>query len=66
MVDKPFGEENFSSAQSKPPLAKDEATSSCPVVCYSGGETDFHLLTSSFQAVAESNEVPHRASFSPG
>lgn len=59
MADNPFGEENFQSLQSKAPMAKYEVFSSCPVVCYLGEETDSHPITSCFQVVAESNEVPH-------
>ncbi|KAK4817737.1 hypothetical protein QYF61_026537 [Mycteria americana] len=57
MLDNPFSEEKFPNIQSKPPLVQLEATSSCPITCYLGEETDPHLSTTSFQVVVESDKV---------
>ncbi|KAK4831600.1 hypothetical protein QYF61_018360 [Mycteria americana] len=58
MLDNPLGEEKFPNIQSKPPLAQLEAISSCPITCYLGEETDPHLSTTSFQAVAKQPQFP--------
>ncbi|KAK4817921.1 hypothetical protein QYF61_002762 [Mycteria americana] len=63
MLDNPFGEAKFPNIQSKPPLAQLEAISSRPIACYLGEETDPHLSTASFQAVAESDEVSPQPPF---
>ncbi|KAK4810530.1 LOW QUALITY PROTEIN: hypothetical protein QYF61_004493 [Mycteria americana] len=51
MLDNPFSEEKFPNIQFKPPLAKLETISSCPITCYLGEETDPHLSTTSFQTL---------------
>ncbi|KAK4822442.1 hypothetical protein QYF61_015189 [Mycteria americana] len=63
MLDNPFGEVKFPNIQSKPPLAQLEATSSRPITCYLGEETDPHLSTTSFQAVVESDKVSPQPPF---
>ncbi|KAK4831836.1 hypothetical protein QYF61_019594, partial [Mycteria americana] len=63
MLDNPFSEEKFPNIQSKPPLAQLEATSSHPITCYLGEETDPHISTTSFQAVVESDKVSPQPPF---
>ena len=58
-----FGEESFPNVQSKAPLAQLEAISSHSVTCYLGEETDPHLATTSFQVVAESDQVSPQPPF---
>jgi len=48
-----FGEDIFPDTHSKPPLAQLAVVSSLPITCYSGKETDTHLITTSFQVVVE-------------
>ncbi|KAK4825857.1 hypothetical protein QYF61_003131 [Mycteria americana] len=63
MLDNPFSEEKFPNIQSKPPLAQLEDTSSCPITCYLGEETNPHVSTTSFQVVEESDKVSPQPPF---
>ena len=63
MIGNPFGEEVFPNIQSKPPSAQLEAVSSHLVTCYLGKETNTHPITTSFQAVVESDKVSPQPPF---
>ncbi|KAK4813521.1 hypothetical protein QYF61_009247 [Mycteria americana] len=56
-------EESFPNIQSKPPLVQLETSSSYPIPCYLGEETDPHLSTPSFQGVVESDKVSPQPPF---
>jgi len=56
MPDHCFNEEVFPNVRSKPPLIQLEAIASHPVTSYAE-ETNIHLITTSFQAVVESEKV---------
>ncbi|GAB0205085.1 hypothetical protein GRJ2_002974100 [Grus japonensis] len=52
MLDHSFDEDIFPNIQPKPPLMQLEAISSCPIASYLGEETNTHVTTTSFQALA--------------
>ena len=58
MFGNPFGEEVFSNTQYKPLLAQLKAVSSLPITCYLAEETNIILVTTSLQAIVESDVVP--------
>ena len=58
LFDNSFGAGIFSNTQYKPLLAQLKAVSSLPITCYLAEETNIILVTTSLQAIVESDVVP--------